>query len=490
MKNTSIRQKLLSYLLIPLLTLAVLSTVGSYYMGLALARGVFDNQLLNSADSVLTRLKVNGSTLSIDVPPAVQSVLRHNDRDEFFFQILDESGKQIGGTSLIPPPEGNVRTPEFRTLMIRDREFRIASLRVDTPDFTPSKQVILQVAETRNTRKALATQITLSILVAQLLLILSGALAIWIGVRRGLAPLFKVEQALSSRSPNDLSPLDVEAPTEIVPLVRELNSLFKKLADEIDLQRRFVSNAAHQLRTPIAVLGTYCDFARKVNKEPQVDEALSELESAVARMGKLVGRLLMLARSEPSVAAHRAMSPVDLNSVASHCAANYVPQAIKKKIELEFSSSEGSSVVNGDSGALEELVNNLVENAISYTLPGGNVTVRVENKGEFVELVVDDDGPGIPVEERPRVLERFYRVPGTEQAGTGLGLAIVKEIAVAHGAAIVISDARVGCGTSVRVRFPQPEMPLHVVSGTEHSGFQNKEDQRKKSSRDVQPLEK
>lgn len=441
------------YLLVPLMSLAVLSTVGSYYLGLALARGVFDNQLLNSADSVITRIKVDRSTLTVDLPKDVQSVLRHNDRDQFFFQVLDSDNRVVAGSPDLPAPNGVVVEPQFRTILLKDGEFRIASLPVSTPEFSSGK-VILQVAETRNTRKALAGQITLTILVAQLLLIFSGALAIWIGVRRGLRPLTAVGAALAGRSSHDLSALDVETPDEIRSLVTELNRLFRQLSDEIESQRRFVSNAAHQLRTPIAVLGTYCDLARKHNRDPEVGEALAELDQAITRMGKLVGRLLLLARSEQSFAAQRTASVVDLNSVASQCAASQVPQAIRKKIDLEFSASQGSAMVSGDAGALGELVDNLIENSIMYTPPGGNIVVRVSCTDGRTVLHVDDSGPGVPPEERDRVFERFYRIPGTEQPGTGLGLAIAKEIAQAHRAVISIADAPGGVGASFRVKFP------------------------------------
>lgn len=451
--NQSIRQKLLLYLLVPLMSLAVLSTVGSYYLGLALARGVFDNQLLNSADSVITRIKADRSSLTVDLPGDVQSVLRHNDRDEFFFQVLDSDNRVVAGSPDLPAPEGLVVEPQFRTIPLRDREFRIASLPVSTPEFSTGK-VVLQVAETRNTRKALAGQITLTILVAQLLLILSGALAIWIGVRRGLRPLTAVGEALAGRTSHDLSPLDVETPDEIRSLVTELNRLFRQLSDEIESQRRFVSNAAHQLRTPIAVLGTYCDLARKHNRDPEVGEALAELDQAIVRMGKLVGRLLMLARSEQSFAAQRTVGVVDLNSVVSQCAASLVPQAIGKKIDLEFSASQGTAIVNGDAGALGELVDNLIENSIMYTPAGGDIVVRVSIAGGLTVLHVDDSGPGVPAEERERVFERFYRIPGTEQPGTGLGLAIAKEIAQAHNAVISIADGPGGVGASFKVKFP------------------------------------
>jgi two-component system, OmpR family, sensor histidine kinase TctE len=454
--KSSIKRQLLLRLLIPLMTLAMICTVAAYFVGQSLAREIYDKQLLNSADSVVARLKVNGNTLTADLPPAARSLLRHNDKDEFYFQIFAPNGDFISGDKFLPLTDrSDVAEPEFRTIQYQGQELRIAVLKVPTPGH-PSPYVIVQLAETRNTRRELINKITASVLFAQLLLIISGAIAIWFGVRQSLQPLAKVEKAVEARSPKDLRPLDVDEPAEIASLVKALNRLLGQLADDIDLQKRFLSNAAHQLRTPIAVLGTYCDLASKIAKEPEAREALADLHAAIQRMGRLVNRLLVLARSEPSVASHRPFTVFDLNSVASVVTAAHVPEAIKKKIELEFVTQDHPAFVLGEQNSIEEMLSNLIENSIIYTPVDGTVRVEVTSNG-FTELKVEDTGPGIPEEERKLVFERFYRVPGTEQPGTGLGLAIVNEIIAAHRASISIEDGRGGKGTSIKVKFPVPE---------------------------------
>lgn len=456
-KPASIRRQLLLWLLIPLLSLAIISSIVANFLGLQLARNIFDKQLLNSADSVVARIKIHGGSLTVDLPPAALAILRHNNRDDFSFQVLSPDGKNISGDPQLPAPEAintNVGEPTFRTVQIEGKQMRVVCFSIPTPEFL-FDHVIVQAAETRNTRTELAGQITMSILFAQLLLIASGAVSIWFGVKRGLLPLVQVEKAVEARGPGDFSPIDVEEPVEINSLIKALNRMFKQLKDDLDMQERFISNAAHQLRTPLAVLGTYCELARKTTSDMSIHSVLDDLDAAVNRMSKLVNRLLSLARSEPHVAATRTSTVFDLNTSASVMSAAHVPQALKKKIEIEFLSAKEPALVYGDPNAVDELIANLIENAIIYGPTGGNVTVKVINEERHASVLVEDDGPGIPPEERGRVFERFYRIPGTDKPGTGLGLAIVREIAASHHALVDITAGPAFKGTCIRVDFPE-----------------------------------
>lgn len=511
----SIRQQLLLWLLVPLMTLAVLSTFAAHSIGLSLAREIYDKQLLNSADSVVARIKRRNEKITVDLPPAAQSILRHNYRDQFYYQVLSSRGKIIFGDKDLPsPPEEFTGDPYFRTMTIGNNELRIVTMAVPSPEahttdvpenmansaeqaatlltfppalvvlrgdsgtiFSPKlslvpgslrapekaaqettrsvpDRIIVQAAETRNTRAQLASDIAMSFLLAQMLLIFSGAAAIWIGIGRGLLPLTKVAVAVEKRSPGDLSPLQVEEPVEVAPLIRALNGMIGQVEADVELQKRFVANAAHQLRTPLAVLGTYCDLACKLVKEGEAREVLAELEAGIKRMSRMVSRLLSLARSEPSVALKRANEKVDISTLASAITAANVPESIKKKLELEFRSPSTPAVVYGDQHGLEEMISNLVENAVAYTPAGGHIVVSVLVDDAAAVFEVEDSGPGIPVEERSRIFERFYRLSGTEEPGTGLGLAIVKEVAVAHGATVEVTEGAANKGARFRVRFP------------------------------------
>lgn len=456
-KRASIRRQLLLWLLIPLLSLAIISTIIANILGFSLARDIYDKQLLNSADSVVARFKRQDGKLTVDLPPAALAILRHNNRDDFSFQVLSPDGQTISGDPRLPAPsEPALHASEatFRTETIKGRQMRLVCFPAPTPDFTYD-HVVVQAAETRNTRTELAGQITMSILFAQLLLIVCGGASIWFGVKRGLLPLSRVERAVEARVPGDFSPIDVEEPVEINSLIKALNRMFKQLKDDRDIQERFISNAAHQLRTPLAVLGTYCDLARKTTTDASIIGVLDDLDGGINRMSKLVNRLLALARSEPNVAATRTSTVFDLNNSASVMSAAHVPQALKKKIDIEFLSATEPALVYGDPSAVEELIANLIENAVTYGPPGGNVIVKVVNEKGHSSIVVEDDGPGIPPDERGKVFERFYRMPGTDKPGTGLGLAIVREIAASHNANVDISSSPASNGTSVRVDFPE-----------------------------------
>lgn len=453
--KSSIRHQLLLWLLIPLLSLALISTIVANFLGVSVARNIYDKQLLNSADSVAARIKTRDDKLTVDLPPAAQAILRHNYHDEFYFQVLSPDGKRISGDPDLPPlePSNTSSEPTFRTVNLKGKELRVVSLSVPTPDLA-FDHVIILAAETRNTRSELAGQITMSILLAQLIVIACGAAAVWVGVGRGLLPLARVEKKVEARSPGDLSPLDVEEPVEILSLITALNRLFKRLQEDVESQKRFISNAAHQLRTPLAALGTYCDLARKMATEPELHSVLDDLDAGIIRMSKLVNRLLSLARSEPAVAVTRANTVFDLNSCASVMSAAHVPEALRKKIQIEFLSSTEPALVYGEPSAVEEMLSNLIENSVIYGSLGGKVIVRVLTEHGRSSVIVVDDGPGIPTQERGRVFERFYRMPGTEQPGTGLGMAIVREIAASHNALVDITGGLSSKGTSVRVDFP------------------------------------
>jgi two-component system sensor histidine kinase TctE len=478
---------LLIWLLVPLLSLALVSTIAAYLLGLALARSIYDKQLANSADSVIARIKTTGDKLTVDLPPAALAILKHNYQDDFYFQVISPEGKIISGDKLLPlpptlakettesaipvqPPGPKIlqrsdEEPSFRTINFKGKELRVMTLAVPTPE-SIFDYVVIQAAETRNTRKELANQISISILLAQIAIIICGAGAIWIGVGRGLRPLANVEQAVQARAAGDLSPLNVDEPVEIISLIKALNRLFKQLENDIELQKRFTSNAAHQLRTPLAVVTTYCDLVRKMVKDTEVQDVLADLEAAIHRMSRMVNRLLVLARSEPGASNHRPFTQVDLSTIASTVTAAHVPEAIRNKIEFEFLAPSEPAIVYGDQNGLEELISNLIENSILYSDPGGKITVQIIVDGDKTLLTIEDEGCGIPENERGKVFERFYRATGTEKPGTGLGLAIVKEIAISHEALIDTTSGKHGKGTAITVCFPSNELLQRRLYGS------------------------
>ncbi len=452
MAELSIRKQLLTYLLIPLCSLAVLGTLFAYGIAYTVANYTYDRALLNSADALAGRLRWKDSGVAVDMPPAAQAILRYSGEDKVYYQVLRQDQSRISGDAVIPGPVRDPfsNEPGFRDAALNGVKIRVARLRCVNPN-QPDDAVLVQVAETLEGRNNLTRMLMFSIIAPQILLIVLGSLAVWFGVGRGLRPLSKIQEAVTKRNPQDLSPLVFAAvPVEVKPLVQSINDLLERLRSDIETQRRFVANAAHQLRTPLAGLRTYTGLAQRASKDKHNDSLIQHIDHGIDRMVRLVNRLLCLARVEPPVESYH--NPVDLNFIASDSTAELIEMALAKDIELTFQAAGKPAIVLGDREALRDLTSNLIENAVLYTQAGGNVSVLVSN-GEGIHFTVEDDGPGIPEEERSRVFERFYRILGTPVAGSGLGLSIVREIALNHKAEVKLGSGSNGQGTLVSVSF-------------------------------------
>ena len=452
----SIRKQLLRWVLLPLCLLWIITTAFAYFLAIEVANAAYDREILNTEDSVASRLKKKKKKISVDLPPAAIAILRHNGREKLYYQVIDTDGTRISGDTLLPGPFPKLESnePMFRNARLNNnRDVRIARMRVEVPNY-PKNEVFVQVAETLENRQYFTGQILLSIIVPELILIIFGALAVSLGVTRGLVPLKNLAEDLSNRSKLDLTSIPVKnAPVEVRPLVIALNELFERLKLDLEFQQRFVANAAHKLRTPLAGLKTYIYSAKKLPSDSRMNTLLDRIESSTDRMSRLANQLLTLAKAEPANKIGE-YNPLDLNLIASEVTADFVSEAMSKNLDLSFEGATTPAVVRGNPTNLAALTSNLIDNAILYTQSGGTIVVRVVHNGH-VSLAVQDNGPGIPEEEQERVFERFYRVLGTEAPGSGLGLAIVKEIAQAHDADISLETQREH-GTKISVTFPRP----------------------------------
>ncbi|MBU6451814.1 MAG: sensor histidine kinase N-terminal domain-containing protein [Cyanobacteria bacterium REEB67] len=462
-RNKSIRRQLLAWLLIPLSVLWLICTAAGYLRSVELAEDRYDHELINSADSVIARLEVVNGKVVVDLPPQALAMLKHGD-NKFYYQVLTSDFARVSGDVDLPGPVDELlpHVPKLTYGVIEGQRVRICTMR-SFVEAHKEVSVIVECAETVKPRENFAHQLLISIIVPQLLLIVLGAIAIWQGVSLGLSPLKELELALERRSQFDLSPVsDASAPQEVQPLVHAINDLLGRLREDLDSQRRFVANAAHQLRTPLAGLKTYVGVVTAMTEkveQRELNHAVKQLDHGLNRITHLVNRLLALAKAEPNAAGKIKPQNFDLNLVAAEATSDLVGEAIEKNIDLAFEGANGPILVLGDPSSVRELVMNLVDNAVRYTPNGGHVTVRVQN-GNSVVLAVEDDGPGIAESERERVFERFYRVLGTDGAGSGLGLAIVREIAKTHNARIALDAGNDG-GTVVKVEFNK----LNGVSG-------------------------
>jgi two-component system sensor histidine kinase TctE len=285
------------------------------------------------------------------------------------------------------------------------------------------------------------------------MIIAMAGVLVWFGVTSGLVPLRLIEREIATRTHRDLSPLpDRSVPAEVRPLTHAINDLMQRLGQTLSVQHRFIADAAHQLRTPIAGLKIQIERALLSKDMDEIRPALSQLQTSAERVAHLSNQLLTLARAEPGASDETRFTELDLNAAARETGMQWVPRALERNIDLGFAGSDRPARIRGDGLLLQQLISNLIDNAVRYGHAGGSITLSVAASPE-PQLTIEDDGPGIPESERDRVFERFHRVPDTPGGGSGLGLAIVREIALAHGARIQLDTPDSGSGTRIRVTF-------------------------------------
>ena len=371
--------------------------------------------------------------------------------DRIFYLVQGSHGEFVAGHRGLPLPQESPLEEDriYYDGFFHGEQVRIAAL------FIPSEtgQVRVLMAETLVKRNKLIWEILLGMLVPQILLVVATIGLAWFGVKRGLAPIERLRKEIAARSQYDLRPVQGEnAPTEVQPMIEALNTLLKKLDTALGAQQRFISDAAHQLRTPLAALQTQVDLALHQKNDGDLRLTLQHLFAATERTVHLANQLLTLARAEPAGHLPGEMQPVDLSQIAQECAEEWVPRALAKNIDLGFELE--SARIIGIPLLIRELLANLLDNAIRYTPAGGSITVRVIMQSRSSALEVEDNGPGIPASEADAVFGRFYRVKDSPGDGCGLGLAIVREIAATHNATVLPTSPATGQGTLMRVIFP------------------------------------
>ncbi|MEP6547713.1 MAG: ATP-binding protein [Gammaproteobacteria bacterium] len=431
----SIRARLLVALVILVAFVSVVAAAVTYRRVLAETSTLFDYQLRQMALSLRGQISL---APRIEVPPD------QGDTD-FVIQIWDVFGAR---TYLSRPglPLINQTALGYADLQLRGEAWRAYGLQ--------TADGVIQIAQPVRVREGFARAAAVRVTVPLILLlpIMLGAVA-W-SVRRGLRPLEYVTGEVQHRDVRSLTPLGtIDLPREIAPLVSELNRLLARLRDAFDVQRAFIADAAHELRSPLTALRLQLQLLDRAQDEAARFEARTRLGSAIERAIHLAEQLLVLARSEPQESTGE-LGPVDLAVVAATAVTDTNELAVARQIDLGLDAMP-AVWVSGDAEALRILVRNLVDNAVRYTPQHGSVEVRCRATVEGARLEVADTGPGIAVADRERVFDRFYRRAEARESGSGLGLAIVKTIAARHGARIALDEAP-GGGLRVAVTFPLP----------------------------------
>ncbi len=451
----SLRRQLLLHLSGPLLVVLALGAAGGMFIARQVGYVVHDRWLLDSAMTLAAQVKVRDGHVSLALPAAAIEMLEWDRVDSIYWQASSaRRGNLLSNAALpLPPRALEPNEPQYYDATVNGQQVRVVALEQAAPKGVDDTVRIL-VAETMQKRDMMAGTIFAQWAPLQTaVLVLAGAF-IWLAVTRNLKKVDSIAASLGNYDADSLVPIaDTERmPVEIEPLTAAINRLILKLSEEQALQKRFISNAAHQLRTPLATLQVQTQRVLRERDPVRHDEALGDVHRAVGRLHHVTEQLLTLMRSERQTSRHLRQLPVDLAALARQEVERWADAALLKEIDLGYEGPEEGVTIAGEPALLSELMGNLIDNAIRYGAAGGTVTLTLHDNP--VWLAVDDDGPGIPEQERGLVLERFYRGSNSDVAGgCGLGLPIAFEIAARHGARLAIGTGPAGRGTRVVVAF-------------------------------------
>ena len=434
----SLRARLTGALLLAVLAFAALQAAVTYRTARAETEALFDAQMQRIALSLSGSL--GAGALSDDAPAADTPAAR-----EMIIQIW-----RADGVMLYRSPQGRLLPPQtvigFSDTVAGGEPYRIYALRTATQ--------VVQVAQQTEARGRMAGQLALRAVLPVALLAPVLMLIVWWVVGRAIGPIERVRRQVAARRPDDLAPLPTAGlPAEVRPLVGEMNGLLTRLSDAWDALTHFTADAAHELRSPLAALRLQAQSLQRAPDDATRAIASERLLAGIDRATRLVEQLLALARQEGAGEGAELVS-LDLTALARNALADAEPEAARHAIALTLDAPTAHVVLRADEAALDVLLRNLLGNALRHTPPGGQVRVGVREEASVIDLTVEDSGPGIAPDERARVLDRFYRVPGTPGHGSGLGLAIVRAIAERHGAALTLDASPTLGGLRVMLRWP------------------------------------
>lgn len=361
------------------------------------------------------------------------------------FQIWEHDQLRLHSVNSPQTPLTN-RKQGFSDSNIAGQRWRVFS------SLDASGKLLIHVAEQAEVRDKLAREVAKNLLYPLLIALPLFAILLWLAVSRGLRPLASLTREVALREPDNLAPLPAgAAPSEVLPLIGRLNHLFERIGASMQNERRFTADAAHELRTPVAAIKAQAQVARGAQDATERIHALDSVILGCDRAAHLIEQLLTLARLDSLQKS--VLESCELQTLAVEVIAEMTPLARQKNVQLELAEGEAATV-QALPGLLRILLRNLIDNAVRYTPAGTQVQVRVDRENGQPRITVSDNGPGIPEEERDKVLERFYRPLGTGEQGSGLGLSIVQRIAAIHGATLQLSNGEAGRGLRVMIVFP------------------------------------
>ena len=453
--------QIMLWMLLPLIILWPLSMLISYPIGRSIADSPFDQSLNNQIQLLQQRVH----TEQVGTP---WHVVADDGTDKRVFQLITADGVSIEGWAKLPQPplldSIELNRVQFYNTKIDGEPYRMAyvwlQLNAHSPltvKFSPDTLVLLQIGETLNKRRALARQILQGVTLPQLMFLPIAVMLIWFGLTRGIMSLNRLQMSVLQRNENDLSNLSLDdTPEEVQPLVRSFNNILSRLRRNVGLQKRFLADTAHQIKTPLAGLKAQAELALNTKSSLQRRESLEHISSSADRAARLVSQLIALARTEHISNEGTDWKNVDLVQAARDQLVNAADHAMQAGLLIAFEAPDWEVPVFAQPVMLGELIKNLIDNACHYTQ--SDVTVRVTQDHLAAHLYVLDNGPGIPAHEREQVFEPFYSVLGENKGGSGLGLAIVKEIARLHSAELKITE-----NVELENAYLKPGCIVHVI---------------------------
>jgi two-component system sensor histidine kinase TctE len=437
----------------------LLTTVSAYYLANHFANLAYDRALFRVALALADQVEVKDGSMVVDLPQSTLDLIEYDKDDWIYYQIQDPNHHVVIGEERLTLPKAMPMAgkPVYYDASLDNKPLRMVAFNLPLVGTSAKGNATILIGETTTKRDDMADEIIAIMLIPQVLLIVLVTFILNFGIRRGLISLEKLKGLVARRLPTDMNPLaEHDAPQELQPLLHAMNDLLVKVKGAVDERHQFIANAAHQLKTPLAGLKIQAEAALREDDLTSIQHALKQISTGSDNLGRLANQLLSLARAEPEAVDARAFAPLDLVTLMNEVTAEWVPKALERAIDLGVSCQLQQFEINGNAMLLQELLNNLIDNAIRYNQAGTKVTVSLELVADTAILSVQDNGLGITPDEQQKVFERFYRVLGTAESGCGLGLAIVREIAHQHKARVELAytDIRQSKGTAVSVIFP------------------------------------
>ena len=466
--SSSLRRQLLLWVLLPLVSAVAVDAWLTYQSSVATASVVQDRLLLGSARMIAQQISFEDGAFQHQIPPAALELFQVEQPDRIYYRVTTGTGQLLSGYTELPVPALNLPadSPYFFAASMRGEPVRVVAFFQPVIGNPTALPVVVEVAQTTHAHAQLTYKLWLQAVAQQLLILVLAAVFILFGLHRGLRPLIRLRNDVRSRKEGSLQPLQTDhIPAELTPLVESFNDYIERLETHTHLRSAFIQNAAHQLRTPLAVLNTQISDALRSDSKAGAEAPLLAARQTLQQTTRLVNQFLTLSAAEAHVAALTPASTQVFCDIVQKVLEDLAFQAHHKNIDLGFERSGLDALVAIDPGALREITVNVIDNAIRYTPAGGVVTVRVRSTGEKVSLEVEDNGPGVPVENREQVFQRFFRLAERGTVGSGLGLAIVKELASQCGATVQLdAPGHGGSGLRLRVDFHGTLKPLEAAN--------------------------